>query len=64
MRPRVLPARYGNFQMLPRPIAEPAAARMNPIFDPQCSLPVECSWLVFSLSVIFVMCVRVQVVFP
>ena len=30
----ILPAAYGNRQMLPKPIAEPAAARMKPSLSP------------------------------
>jgi hypothetical protein len=33
--PPLLPDIYGNFQMAPRPTAEPALARINPRRDPQ-----------------------------
>ena len=35
MEPPFVPAMYGNFQMAPRPTAEPADARMNPILEDQ-----------------------------
>ena len=36
--PPLVPAMYGNFQIAPRPTAEPAEARMKPRREPQ---PVE-----------------------
>ena len=36
--PPFSPVMYGNFQMLPKPTADPAAARMNPKRLPQCML--------------------------
>lgn len=33
--PPFVPAMYGNFQMAPRPTAEPALARMKPRREPQ-----------------------------
>ena len=35
MEPPFVPAIYGNFQMAPRPTAEPADARMNPTLEVQ-----------------------------
>ncbi|CEY35605.1 Uncharacterised protein [Streptococcus pneumoniae] len=34
--PPPMPAIYGNFQIAPRPIAEPAAANTKPNFDVHC----------------------------
>src|SRR5690625_6803496 len=36
--PPDIPVIYGNFQIAPRPIAEPAADKMKPSFDVHCSL--------------------------
>ena len=36
--PPYIPHMYGNFHTLPRPIAQPADTRINPILEPNCSL--------------------------
>src|SRR5699024_1180304 len=35
--PPVIPVMYGNFHIAPRPIADPAAAKIQPNFDVNCS---------------------------
>mgnify|MGYP007026321374 CR=1 FL=1 len=34
MEPPFVPAMYGNFQIAPRPTAEPALAKIKPMRDP------------------------------
>lgn len=41
--PPLAPAQNGNFQIAPKPIAEPALARMNPIRELHCALLVMMS---------------------
>ena len=35
------PTMYGNFQILPRPIAQPALSKINPNLLPSCSLSIS-----------------------
>ena len=49
--PPLMPAQNGNFQMEPRPMAEPAPAKMKPILDPQVVAVVA---ILFGLFVVLI----------